>query len=241
MSFRYAGYNRLAQAVTQCKKHSPISPGIARWQIRYPFSISNRCKTQSANAGSIAKEATKVSETKPISDSTSALQKINNFMLESRPVIGSFSALSNNVAFGCGAMWVEEQRAQIEDTVYVIDTIHSFVCQTYLFLIFPIIRAFLCSDICTLRYMAVTSQTFMITSNLFVRPHPLWPKLRWNVLLLGINLVMLTNLLLERERANHLPEELEELYYTGQFEKRGKNCTTPFITSLLLFRRAFIL
>lgn len=34
-------------------------------------------------------------------------------------------------------------------------------------------------------------------------------------------MVMLTNLLLEKERANRLPEELEALYHSGQFEKRG--------------------
>lgn len=34
-------------------------------------------------------------------------------------------------------------------------------------------------------------------------------------------MVMLTNLLLEKERANRLPEELEALYHMGQFEKRG--------------------
>ena len=104
MSFRYPGYTRLAQAVTQRKEYSHVSPAIARWQIKYPSSISSRFKTHGAKAGSNAKETTKISTKKSIVDSTSPLQKINNFMLESRPIIGSFSALSNNVAFGCGAM-----------------------------------------------------------------------------------------------------------------------------------------
>ena len=106
-------------------------------------------------------------------------------------------------------------------------------------------RAFLCSDMMTLRYVAVTLQTFMITSNLFVLPNPLWPKLRWNVLLLGINVVMFTNLLLEKQRANQLPEELEALYHTGHFEKEVRTlkhiCMHRGIAAAIFRRVLFIL
>jgi hypothetical protein len=48
-----------------------------------------------------------------------------------------------------------------------------------------------------------------------------WIPLRWNFLLILVNTVMVTALYLERQRANRMSPEMEQLFADGKFQKRG--------------------
>jgi CRP-like cAMP-binding protein len=87
----------------------------------------------------------------------------------------------------------------------------SFLC---------IVAAYLCTDILQLRLLAAASVALSILFQ-YYRAAPLWIPIRWNALLLAVKTAMLTALVLERRRANSMPPELEDLYSSGHFEKRG--------------------
>mmetsp|Transcript_20193 Transcript_20193/g.26771 ORF Transcript_20193/g.26771 Transcript_20193/m.26771 type:complete len:97 (+) Transcript_20193:2-292(+) len=56
----------------------------------------------------------------------------------------------------------------------------------------------------------------------YYRPQPLSIPLRWNSLFLAVNVIMVTQLYLERKEAEEfMGEELEDLFTVGLFEKRG--------------------
>ena len=87
----------------------------------------------------------------------------------------------------------------------------SFVCVT---------TAYMSTDILLLRVLA-TASTLLSIAFQFYRASPLWIPIRWNFLLLGINSVMISNLLVEYHRAHHMPAELKALFREANFEKRG--------------------
>ena len=52
----------------------------------------------------------------------------------------------------------------------------------------------------------------------------MWIPIRWNILLLIVNVAMTTALLIERYKATHMmPSEWEYLYTNANFEQRGFN------------------
>lgn len=76
------------------------------------------------------------------------------------------------------------------------------------------------TDMLSLRCLAVSSISLVMAFN-YYRPQPLWVPLRWNSLLLAINGAMIAGLLIERSRADNMPQEMEDLYCKGRFESRG--------------------
>jgi len=87
----------------------------------------------------------------------------------------------------------------------------SFVCVS---------TAYLCQDILTLRLLAMGGIFLSIVFQ-YYRLQPLWIPIRWNSLLLVINVGMVTVLLWERHQAEHLDPDLENLYQAGHFSRRG--------------------
>jgi hypothetical protein len=87
----------------------------------------------------------------------------------------------------------------------------SFICVTL---------AYINSDIFWLRGLATGSISLSILFQ-FYRPQPLWIPIRWNFLLLAINTVMMTELFIERHKANSMPQHLEGMFNDGHFEERG--------------------
>lgn len=88
-----------------------------------------------------------------------------------------------------------------------------------------------CSSICTvmaygstemlpLRSLAISSSLLSIIFQ-YYRPQPLWIPIRWGFVILGINGYMITQLLIERHKANHLSPQLQKIYDEGGFDERG--------------------
>ena len=88
-----------------------------------------------------------------------------------------------------------------------------------------------CSSICTviaycstemlpLRGLAISSSLLSIVFQ-YYRPQPLWIPIRWGVVILGINGYMITQLMIERHKANHLSPQLQKIYDEGRFDERG--------------------
>ena len=80
--------------------------------------------------------------------------------------------------------------------------------------------AYLNTDILMLRLLSMGSISLSIMFQ-YYRAIPLWIPIRWNTLLLGINSFMTGSLVLERQRANNMPQGMESIYRDGYFEKRG--------------------
>ena len=80
--------------------------------------------------------------------------------------------------------------------------------------------AYLNTDIFMLRLLSMGSISLSIIFQ-YYRAIPLWIPIRWNALLLGINTVMTVSLILERQRANNMPSNMEVIYREGNFETRG--------------------
>ena len=88
-----------------------------------------------------------------------------------------------------------------------------------------------CSSICTviaycstemlpLRSLAISSSLLSIIFQ-YYRPQPLWIPIRWGFVILGINGYMITQLMIERHKANHLSPQLQKIYDDGGFDERG--------------------
>jgi hypothetical protein len=82
------------------------------------------------------------------------------------------------------------------------------------------ISAYISTDILILRSLAISSG-ILATTFQYYRPVPLWVPIRWNVLLLAINGYMVTELLIERHRAENMPPDMKRLYDSGGFDERG--------------------
>lgn len=76
-----------------------------------------------------------------------------------------------------------------------------------------IVGSYLVKDMLWLRSMAVLASVSMVTFNYFVPPFPMWVAIRWNTVMLTINIVQIT-LLVREKRAAVLTEEERELYET---------------------------
>ncbi|KAK1743317.1 hypothetical protein QTG54_005938 [Skeletonema marinoi] len=76
------------------------------------------------------------------------------------------------------------------------------------------------TDMFELRCLAISSGVLAMSFQYF-RPQPLWIPIRWGCLILCINGCMITQLLIERHRANHMPPELKKIYDEGSFDERG--------------------
>ena len=76
------------------------------------------------------------------------------------------------------------------------------------------------TDMFELRCLAMSSGVLAMSFQYF-RPQPLWIPIRWGCLILCINGCMITQLLFERHRANHMPPELKKIYDEGSFDERG--------------------
>eukprot|EP00536_Pseudo-nitzschia_multiseries_P002149 jgi/Psemu1/283511/fgenesh1_pg.28_\ len=83
------------------------------------------------------------------------------------------------------------------------------------------IAAFAENDILDLRAFALFSSTLSLGYQWFGRPIPSKYPLYWSALLMSINGYMASSLYFEREKAEHMGEELEEIYRAGDFERRG--------------------
>ena len=82
------------------------------------------------------------------------------------------------------------------------------------------VLAYCNGDMITLRSLAISSGVLSITFQYF-RPQPLWIPIGWSAILLCINGYMVTQLLIERHKANHLSPQLQKIYDEGGFDERG--------------------
>uniref|UniRef100_A0A7S4RGH5 Cyclic nucleotide-binding domain-containing protein n=1 Tax=Ditylum brightwellii TaxID=49249 RepID=A0A7S4RGH5_9STRA len=81
--------------------------------------------------------------------------------------------------------------------------------------------AYATSDVLHLRLLAMGGISLSMLFQ-YYRPQPLSIPLRWNSLFLAVNVIMVTQLYLERKEAEEfMGEELEDLFTVGLFEKRG--------------------
>ena len=86
-----------------------------------------------------------------------------------------------------------------------------------------IVTAYLNTDILILRYLAMSSITLSIIFQ-YYRIQPLWIPIKWNLLLLVVNITMAIKLLYERYKAQYtMPKEWEFLYENANFHSRGFN------------------
>lgn len=83
-----------------------------------------------------------------------------------------------------------------------------------------VLCAYSMTDILALRVTAIAA-TLLSLCFQYYRPTPLWIPIRWNAVLLAINMTMVTTLYLERQRANHMDPKMEQLFVDGKFQKRG--------------------
>eukprot|EP00980_Cylindrotheca_fusiformis_P018642 scaffold6200_cov118-Cylindrotheca_fusiformis.AAC.4 len=83
-----------------------------------------------------------------------------------------------------------------------------------------VLAAYTMTDILALRVISVAATTLALLFQ-YYRKVPLWIPIRWNVVLLLINTTMVTKLYLERQRAESMTKDMEELYEKGQFSRRG--------------------
>lgn len=88
-----------------------------------------------------------------------------------------------------------------------------------------------CSSICTviaycstemlpLRSLAISSSLLSIVFQ-YYRPQPQWIPIRWGFVILGINGYMITQLMIDRHKANHMSPQLQKIYDDGGFDERG--------------------
>jgi len=76
------------------------------------------------------------------------------------------------------------------------------------------------TDILALRVTAI-SATLLVLTYQYYRKVPLWIPIRWNFVLLLLNITMVSQLVIERQRARQMAPELERLYAQGKFQERG--------------------
>jgi len=82
------------------------------------------------------------------------------------------------------------------------------------------VAAYMNTDILALRMLAIASGVLFTSFNYF-QPKPLWVPIKWNALLMTVNVYMVTALLLEKHNAENMPPERKRLYEDGSFDKRG--------------------
>src|SRR3989338_6899687 len=76
-----------------------------------------------------------------------------------------------------------------------------------------IVSSYLVKDMLWLRTLAVGASLSMISYNFFVPPQPLWVMVRWNVVMLAVNVVQIIILFREKSAGGMTAEE-QELYAT---------------------------
>lgn len=82
------------------------------------------------------------------------------------------------------------------------------------------LTAYTMTDMMELRITAICATILSLTFQ-YYRAVPLWIPIRWNGVLLILNLTMVSTLYLERRRAQQMSPDLEQLYEKGQFQSRG--------------------
>ena len=82
------------------------------------------------------------------------------------------------------------------------------------------LTAYTMTDMMELRITAICATILSLTFQ-YYRAVPLWIPIRWNGVLLFLNLTMVSTLYLERRRAQQMSPNIEELYDKGQFQSRG--------------------
>jgi len=83
------------------------------------------------------------------------------------------------------------------------------------------LAAFAMSDMLALRLLTITAIGSGIAFQYYRLPEPLWIPIRWNFLIIGINVAMVGALAYERRRAESMPDDLERIYREARFEERG--------------------
>ena len=83
-----------------------------------------------------------------------------------------------------------------------------------------VVLAYTMTDMLALRTASIGATVFALYFQ-YYRKIPLWIPIRWNFVLLVLNCVMATNLYLERQRANNMSKDMEDLYEQGHFQERG--------------------
>jgi len=83
-----------------------------------------------------------------------------------------------------------------------------------------VLLAYSMTDMLALRATSVAATLLSILFQ-YYRATPLWIPIRWNCVLLLINVTMVSKLYLERRRANQMDDTMETIYQDGQFERRG--------------------
>jgi len=86
------------------------------------------------------------------------------------------------------------------------------------------VTAYCMTDMLELRSLALCA-TMLGTVFQYYRPVPLWLPIKWNVVFLGINGYMVATLLSDQYAAQNMPQEMKELYESGDFDARGYSKT----------------
>jgi CRP-like cAMP-binding protein len=83
-----------------------------------------------------------------------------------------------------------------------------------------VLGAYTMTDMFSLRVVSLAATSLSLIFQ-YYRKVPLWIPFRWNFVLLFINATMVTKLHLERQRAESMTADMEELFEKGQFSCRG--------------------
>lgn len=83
-----------------------------------------------------------------------------------------------------------------------------------------VLAAYTMTDMFALRVVSLAATSLSLVFQ-YYRKVPLWIPIRWNFVLLFINTTMVTKLYLEKQRAESMTKDMEELYEHGQFSRRG--------------------